>query len=268
MANSDNIALYDLHTRIRSPIICSMMDVTAEDRVLDVGSGTGYFAEKMRSSGATTVCLDSAFENLLSITQRQKKHLLLINAQAEHLPLRNESFDKILCSEVLEHIAVDRGVLKELVRILRPGGILVITVPCTEYRFPSVINFLGIKTVHDHEGPEKHYRKGYTRTELSAALHQAGMTVSRFVYFSHFFSQLLLDMISIMHILIRKLVMRQKSWNWADIQELNSSSTFTLYKLLFPVFLVFSKIDKLFFLSTKARGSGLAIRSAKLVTPE
>jgi len=267
MAITDNIAYYDLHTRIRAPLICSMVAATAGDRVLDVGSGTGYFAEQMSTCGAATVCVDIARENLISLRQRLKNKLVLISARAEQLPLSNESFDKIIFSEVLEHIEADSGVLKELARVLRPDGILVITVPCTEYRFPSVIQLLGIKTVHDQEGPEKHYRKGYTLTELSEALQQAGMTISRFVYFAHFFSQLLLDIISIMHILTRKLFMRQKSWNWADIQQLNSSSFFSIYKALFPVILILSKIDNLFFLSTKARGSGLAIRAIKIDSP-
>ena len=166
-------------------------------------------------------------------------------------------------SEVLEHIKSDKEALKEIVRILRPGGSLVITVPCSGFRFPGLVELLGIKTVHDYEGPEKHYKKGYTLAELSDLLRSKGMEVSDHAYFSHFFSQLILDLISISHLLIRRVFMGQKVWHWADIQDLNTSAAFTLYRVLFPLFLLISKLDRIFFLSSKVKGCGLAIRSVK-----
>lgn len=262
MNTTDNIAFYDLHTRIRDPIIFSLLDIKQGDRILDVGSGTGYFAEKMSAHGAAPVCVDIAVDNLLSIKQHPKNNLSLINARAEKLPLENGSFDKILCSEVLEHIDHDNGVLLELARVMRPAGSLVITVPCTESRFPSVIECLGIKTVHDYDGPEKHYRKGYTLGELSAVLHNAGMNISQSVYFCHFFSKLILDVISLLHLLLRKVIMRQQAWNWADIQQLNSSPFFSIYRTFFPFLLMLSKLDKCL-LSAKARGCGLAVCAVK-----
>ena len=262
MNTTGNIAFYDLHTRIRDPIIFSLLDIKQGERILDVGSGTGYFAEKMIAYGVAPVCVDISVDNLLSIKQHQMNHLFLINAHAEKLPLRNDSFDKILCSEVLEHIDDERQALRELVRALRPGGLLVITVPCTESKFPSLIECLGIKTVHDYDGPEKHYRKGYTLAELSSVLGNAGMSISRSVYFSHFFSKLLLDVISLLHLFLRKFVMRQCAWNWADIQQLNSSVFFSIYKVFFPFLLMVSKLDK-YLLSSKSQGCGLAVCSKK-----
>jgi len=263
MEKTKNVSVYDIHSRIRNPIVFSMLQIKRGDKVLDLGSGTGYFSEKICKENTTTFCLDIALDNLLSIKKREKKDLFLINSGAEKLPLKNELFDKILCSEVLEHIQEDKKALKEIARILRPGGIFVITVPCSEFRFPSLINILGVKTVHDYEGPEKHYRKGYTVDELSEALSEVGLVVSEHRYFSHFFSKLILDIISLSHLLVRKIVMGQKAWNWADIQNLNSSTTFTIYKFLFPLFLLICKLDNLFYLSSKAKGCGVALKSKK-----
>lgn len=265
MGRSKSVAFYDLHTRIRSPIIFSMLHLKRGDTVLDLGSGTGYFAEEMCEEHATALCLDISLENLLSIKKRHLDNVCLIQAEGEKLPFKDESFDSILCSEVIEHIREDRVVLQEIARILRPGGSCIITVPSSEYRFPSVIDLLRVKTVHDYEGPEKHYRKGYNIADFSLLLSSAGLVVSEYVYFSHFFSKLMLDTISIFHLLVRRIFIRQKAWNWADIQDLDSSVVFAVFKLLFPFFLLISKLDKLLFLSSKAKGCGLAIGSKKLL---
>ena len=264
MEKTKNVSVYDLHTQIRSPIILPMLQVKSGDKILDLGSGTGYFSEKICEENAAAFCLDIALDNLLSIKKRKNGNLFLINSEVEKLPLKNGSFDKVLCSEVLEHIQEDKKALKEIVRILRPGGVFVITVPCSEFRFPSLIDLLGIKTVHDYEGPEKHYRRGYTVDELSEALSEVGLVVSEHRYFSHFFSKLILDIISLSHLLVRRIAMGQKAWNWADIQNINSSPAFTVYKFLFPLFLLICKLDNLFYLSSKAKGCGVALKSKKL----
>ena len=248
MPKTTNVSLYDLHTRIRSPIIFSMLQIKGGDKVLDLGSGAGYFSETICTQASSTFCLDIALGNLLSIKQRKNGNLFLIHSEAEHLPFSDTSFNKVLCSEVLEHIEGDREALREIARILQPGGTLVITVPCSELRFPTLIDLLGIKTVHDYEGPEKHCRKGYTIREISDLLTVSGLVVSSHAYFSHFFSQLLLDMISISHLLVRRIFFLQKAWHWADIQDLDSSAVFTVFKIFFPLFLLISKLDNLFFL--------------------
>ena len=264
MPKTTNVSIYDLHTRIRSPIILSMLQIKSGDTFLDLGSGTGYFSETIAQQKTTTCCLDISLENLRSIKAREVRDVCLINSEAETLPFIEESFDKVLCSEVLEHIKGDKEALREIARILKPGGGIVITVPCTELRLPSLIEMLAIKTVNDYEGPEKHYKKGYTFNDISDLLKAYDMVVAEHVYFSHFFSKLLLDIISIVHLAIRRIGMGQKSWQWGDIQDLNTSTVFKIYKCLFPLFLLISKCDKLFFLSSKAKGYGIAIKAKKL----
>jgi ubiquinone/menaquinone biosynthesis C-methylase UbiE len=263
MSISANVSVYDLHTRIRRPIIESMLQVQKGEIVLDVGSGSGYLAERVAEVNDCTICLDISLENLCSVKKGKRGNLILINSSAETLPFRSGSFDKVLCTEVLEHLIEDRQALRELSRILKPGGVLVITVPCSDFTFPTLIDSLNIKTVHDYDGPEKHFRKGYTLSGLSESLNTAGLVMCRHKYFCHFFSKLILDAISIAHLAIRRAAMGQKAWTWADIQALNTKRSFTLYKLLFPLFLAMCRLDMLLLRSPRSKGSGIAIASRK-----
>lgn len=263
MNKPTNVSAYDLHTRIRSPIIVSMLQIKKGDTILDLGSGPGYFANTSIKQKASTFCLDISLRNLLSIKEREDSNLSLINAEAEKLPFNKESFDKVLCSEVLEHIKADKAALKEISLILKPGGVLVMSVPCSELKVPTLIELLGMKTVHDYEGPEYHYHSGYTITDLNELINTSDMVVSDCVYFCHFFSKLALDIISICHLMIQKIRTGKTTWHWVDIQDLSSSTSFKIYKVFFPLFFLASKLDALFYLSPKAKGYGIIIKARK-----
>lgn len=263
MSAATNVSAYDLHARIRRPIIDSMLRVQKGEKILDIGSGSGYLAEVIASENNLIFCLDISLDNLLTVKKGKRGTIQLVNATAEMLPFRSESFDKILCAEVLEHISEDDKALGEIARMLKPGGVLVVTVPCSDFTFVSLIDLLNIKTVHDYEGPEKHVRKGYTLAGLSEALDRVGMVIYDHKYFCHFFSKLMLDVISIAHLLVRRMAMGQKAWTWADIQSLNTKRSFTLYKLIFPLLLAFCKLDMLFLRSSRSKGSGIAVASRK-----
>lgn len=263
MNKATNVAAYDLHTRIRSPIIFSMLQIEKGNVLLDLGSGAGYFANSTRKQEAATFCLDISLRNLFSIKEREDSDVSLINAEAEKLPFNDESFDKVLCSEVLEHIKEDTATLKEISRILKPGGTLVMSVPCNELKVPTIIGLLGIKTVHEYEGPEYHYHAGYSISEVNELLNTSNMFVSESVYFCHLFSKLALDIISICHLLIQRIRTGRTTWHWVDIQDLSASPSFKIFKIVFPLFLCISKLDRLFYLSSKAKGYGLIVKAKK-----
>jgi 2-polyprenyl-3-methyl-5-hydroxy-6-metoxy-1,4-benzoquinol methylase len=258
-----NVSEYDLHTRIRSPIIFSLLQIQREDTVLDLGSGTGYFSEAICKQKASPFCLDISLRNLLSIKKRENNNISLLNAKAEKLPFVRNSFTKILCTEVLEHIKADKTALQEISRVLKPDGTLVMSVPCRELRVPSLIELLGIKTVHDYDGPEYHYRAGYTIREINELFNESDMVVSESIYFCHFFSKLALDIISICHLIIQRIRTGNTTWHWVDIQDLSSSTSFKIFKVLFPFFFLMSKLDTLCYFSSTAKGYGLIVKAKK-----
>lgn len=94
-----------------------------------------------------------------------------IVGDAHHLPFPDATFDHVICSEVLEHIPDDVTVLRDIVRVLRPGGTLVVTVP----RYgPERINWWLSEAYHSVPGG--HIRI-YRRRVLRARLRDAGLQV-------------------------------------------------------------------------------------------
>jgi len=117
-----------------------LLGLRSGDRVLDLGCGFGRHAFEALRRGASVVASDLAVDELVSTRTmfsamiragetNQDASGTVVRADALHLPFADGSFDRIVASEVLEHIDDDRAALAELTRVLRPGGTMAVTVP-------------------------------------------------------------------------------------------------------------------------------------------
>lgn len=99
-------------------------------RVLDVGCGDGRHILEAARRGAFAVAVDYDPAELTRARERLgEARVDLIAADATHLPFRNAAFDAVICTETLEHLPDDRGAVRELSRVLVPGGLLHGAVP-------------------------------------------------------------------------------------------------------------------------------------------
>jgi len=109
------------------------------DRILDVGCGEGrHTILAYMSADVTAVGVDLSEKDLAIARERfepfdekdnDAKQLTFQVANALALPFEDASFDKVICSEVLEHIPDYKGVLAEINRVLKPDGVLAVSVP-------------------------------------------------------------------------------------------------------------------------------------------
>jgi ubiquinone/menaquinone biosynthesis C-methylase UbiE len=96
--------------------------------VLDLGCGTGHISLMMERDNHV-VSFDPALEGVRMTRARRRTPGGFVVGGGEALPFRGESFDAVLLIDVLEHIPDDGTVAREACRVLRPGGLVLCTVP-------------------------------------------------------------------------------------------------------------------------------------------
>ena len=126
----------DLSYRRRIQSIAEYLGPRPKHRILDLGAGEGFVSLALREAfGCRVVALDAAPPILHQGVGRESHgsgQVWLLGDGAQ-LPFRDGSFDGLVCSEVLEHVHDDASVVREIARVLKPGGVAALTVPCANY---------------------------------------------------------------------------------------------------------------------------------------
>lgn len=97
------------------------------DRLLEVGCGAGHVLE--RFPGVDRTAIDLSPTMLARTRRRMGDGVHLTRSTAERLPFADASFDIVLCTEVLEHTYDPLSVICELLRVARPAGRVVVSIP-------------------------------------------------------------------------------------------------------------------------------------------
>jgi SAM-dependent methyltransferase len=134
--------------------------------LLEVGCGTGFLLEDLRERfpGAALAGCDILFESLLYAKPRLPRGLVF-QADARGLPIARR-FDVVIALDVLEHLDEDVSALREMFRVVEPGGGLVLTVPQHQWLWSATDEF-------------SRHRRRYSRAELLAKTRAAGFEVVR-----------------------------------------------------------------------------------------
>jgi ubiquinone/menaquinone biosynthesis C-methylase UbiE len=164
--------------------------VRTGDIVLDAGCGYGRHSLEFVSRGAVVYSMDMDMECLRKTRfalMEMKRHpgvasldCLVHSGDALNLPYKDESFDRVICAEVMEHVGDDGGACRELARVLKRNGRIAITVPTLFSE--RIYNTL---TFEYFSSPGGHIRKYHPR-ELAALMRQNGLEVYA-VGFKHAF---------------------------------------------------------------------------------
>jgi SAM-dependent methyltransferase len=159
------------------------LGLRAGELLLDLGCGFGRHAFEAFKRGARVVACDMAVPELVEVRALFEAMVLAgeaspdgmavaINGDATRLPFADGTFDRIVASEVMEHIADDMGALDELVRVLRPGGAIAVTIPAW---LPEKICWWLSDEYYAPKAVGGHVRI-YTEGEMRSKMERAGLS--------------------------------------------------------------------------------------------
>jgi len=166
---------------LHDPLVGRMLksgqfDVARFNSILDVGSGSGQILRHLirhAKPEASIVACDLSYHMLRRAKERfDGADVQYVAADIQCLPFADASFDCITCGWVIEHLADPVPGLKEMARVLKPGGSLLLM--ATEDTITGALSSRTWKC------------RTYNRSELQAACHDVGLPWSRQLWFTRF----------------------------------------------------------------------------------
>jgi SAM-dependent methyltransferase len=137
-------------------------------RILDYGCGTGGSTSVYASLGEVFGIEPDREAVSLTGARGGGRFCRAVGTQ---LPFRAAVFDAVVASDVLEHIENDRVAVAEVVRVLKPGGAFVFSVPAHPWLFS------------EHDAALLHFRR-YTRSALRCLMEESGLQIERLSYWN------------------------------------------------------------------------------------
>ena len=152
------------------------------NKVLDVGCASGWFLNELLSSYPSSKFFGvDAYKQAINYGKKKYKKLVLTHADAHSLPFNNNTFDLVICTEVLEHVVHPDKVLKEIKRILRRNGIGIIEMDSGNWLFTIVWYWW----THIKNGVWKHaHLHIFNTNKLNVIIKQSGLRIIK----KHFFN--------------------------------------------------------------------------------
>jgi len=186
----------DMAYRRRVRRMVAYLELTPGQTLLDCGTGMGFYPKVVADlcPGCRLYGVDYE-ERVLRYAQGhlRGRGVVLVRGDIHHLPFADASMDRVLMSEVLEHLDDDARGLAEAVRVMRPGGILAITVPNARYPYwydPISRVAEGVFRHPIRHGPFAgiwaNHQRLYLRGDLVALVERAGLQVETVEELTHY----------------------------------------------------------------------------------
>jgi SAM-dependent methyltransferase len=144
------------------------LPLAPDARLLDAGCGSGRSLDELATYGRVSG-IDGSETAVAAARRRGHDDVHL--AAVEEIPFPDSTFDVVTCLDVIEHTRDDQVTLAELLRVTRPGGLLLATVPAYQALWSA------------HDEANLHYRR-YDRSSLRTAARAAGWDLVSDTYFN------------------------------------------------------------------------------------
>ena len=188
------IGIPHLGFRMRARIILSeARKANKTEKILDAGCGYGLYAMSLGELGYDVDAIDIDSRRIKVLTKMFAEYPILKDAINLHtgsltsLPFPSNSYERIICSEVIEHMEKDNKAISELSRVLKPGGRLILSVP------------------HDSKFNRKtfkrfgHERSGYTKEMLQTIMKGHNLIIEKVFYYERTIGTMLFNVFNSLH---------------------------------------------------------------------
>jgi SAM-dependent methyltransferase len=183
----------DMAFRRRVHILLDYLELADGADVLDCGCGMGFYLIAMQQLRAVRLTGLDMDPDRLRYAEELGVRATLVQGDGVALPFADASFDRVLMSEVLEHVPDDGAALREAHRVLRPGGILAISVPHARFPFwwdPINATWTALGGTPIRSGPVvgiwTNHERLYEPSALAGVVHEAGFRVEALDEATHF----------------------------------------------------------------------------------
>lgn len=223
------------------------VQVSSSSLILDLGCAQGILSYFLRQKGGFWISTDLDFSNLK--TSQMLLQTNLVQAGPGILPFKDGSFDMVVSLDYLEHLDDDDLCLREVHRLLKKGGELVLATPHTGKFFliHKLRPRLGLKLeMYGHK------REGYSLKCLKDKLKRSSFQFVKHKTFSRFFSEFIELLINFLYI---RFLSPDKTDALRDGQIRPTTSeefrlrkkSFKMYSMIYPLLWLTSRLDKLLF---------------------
>lgn len=182
-----NMNMVETNKRIKVVFDQLLKDVKLKNKkLLEVGHGLGFFSQEADKRGASVTGIDVG-KKLATLSKKRVSNGKFIVASADNIPFKDNTFDIVLCTEVIEHMDNPLAALKEIYRVTKVDGLIVITTPNKVFKpLFSLLSAINVRPYHGNE-------KWFYPWELKDAVEEQKFTVLKEKYFNFIYPNDILD---------------------------------------------------------------------------
>lgn len=204
-------------------------------KVLDIGSGLGFFSLCFSECGAKVLAVDTDKKALEYLRNSYNIETRILDIEKDPLPAG--SFDLIFLGEILEHVRDYQKIINKAKDALLPGGVVLLTTPAQE---GPLANTAGKRLGHT-EGDQRHQRDGFYLAELIEAISQSGMSIIHHSFCIFFIAELFMQLTKKNYLKNKKAYCGQ-----SDVLELINTFGYKILCLIYPILLMAFNVEHYF----------------------
>ncbi len=142
-------------TKLRGRAVFRLFIATRPLKILEIGCGSSYFSYELAKRGHHVTSLDSFtgisrrdVDNIRTIFRKGGMKFHFVDGKATKLPFKRNSFDAVFIIDVIEHVPDEDKALKEIYRVLKPGGFFIASTPAIGFHRGKFKRFF--RYIHEH----------------------------------------------------------------------------------------------------------------------